>query len=132
MTSGILTTSWQQGGQTLSTQYTITASGNGQGGFAVDLALTALQSNVEFALAFDKDLIKAFVVENPTLAVSIETNDSAEPDDTIPVPLGQGYVWTFASGLTNPFTADPTKAYITNLTNAAGTVRIRGIVDSTP
>lgn len=131
MPEATLTTRWQQGGQVLSSEITIAATGNGQGAFELDVALTALQADEQVALSFDPDLLLGLFIESP-VDIVIETNSTSEPDDTIPVVGGEGYAWAASMSAANPFTEMVTTAYITNQSNAAGTVKIRGILDATP
>jgi hypothetical protein len=70
-------------------------------------------------------------------AVTIETNSSSAPDDTISLTSTiLAKMWTHdgkAGNLAaNPFSANVDTLYITNATNAEVTVKIRVLYDGTP
>lgn len=127
---------YTQAGETIDLETNIEVSGNGSGSIEIDVELTSEQTDVEVAIAFDKDLVKAFVVSSP-VDLTIETNaNDASGGNTIAVVAGEGYAWIAATGATNPFTNDVAKLFITNLDAvavvAANPVKIRCLVDATP
>lgn len=131
MPEATLTLRWQQGGETLSQEIAVVASGNGQGSFEIDVSLTALQADEEIVLAFDPDLLQGIFIES-ALDLVLETNSTSAPDDTIPVVGGEGFAWAASMANANPFTEPVVTAFLTNQSNAAGTVKLRGILDATP
>ena len=67
-------------------------------------------------------------------AVTLKTNSTSAPDDTITLVAGQAIVWSLASDLLArcPISADVTKIYITNASGASCTFKIRALADTTP
>lgn len=65
-------------------------------------------------------------------ALTLKTNSSGAPDDTISIAASTPFVWTSTSGVTCPFTANVTNTYWTNASATARSVNVRIIKDVTP
>jgi hypothetical protein len=115
----------------LTGSYSIT---DADGMIVLDVDLTANQTNKEVDAAFALAGLRHFSVESQSLAVTVKTNSTSAPDDTFSVPIGGCVQWT--EGMpdeVNPLqNEDVTKLYLTNATNAVGTVRLRILPDLTP
>ena len=64
--------------------------------------------------------------------VTVETNSSSAPDDTITLTAGVPIVWYTSCGHANLFSADVTAFYITNASGSSASINIRVAQDSTP
>lgn len=94
-----------------------------------DVSLSANSTNVEVDLDLVYTRVKVLAIECAS-ALTIKTNSTSSPSDTLTLVGGQGLVWFYGSGFTNPLTADVTKLYLTS--TAAQDVKIRVLYDSTP
>lgn len=83
------------------------------------------------ALAFDfSQVVSIYILAS--VAMTLETNDSGTPDDTVSLLAGVARRWTTGEP-NNPFSADCTNAFITNASGGAGTLTILiGYLDPTP
>jgi len=121
--------SWAEGarGGTYSTSYTGDASDSRA--ITVPASTTDMLVNVAIDFSQIKSLILAC-----DFAITIETNDSAAPDDTITLVANVPLVWNADAYFANPITVDVTKIYLT--TGAIGAVdatfTMELIHDSTP
>lgn len=66
-----------------------------------------------------------------TSAVTIKSNSTSAPDNTVTMAAGQQIIWNANESGTNPFvTADVTKLYFTNASSTvAATVKIRVLLN---
>lgn len=94
-------------------------------------ALTANMTNVQKNWTCDVSELKSLVIFSD-FGVTIETNDSGTPTDTITVTANKPVFWYTGCGLTCPITADVTTIYLTTGAGAGGTLRIRKLEDETP
>lgn len=65
-----------------------------------------------------------------TVAMTLKTNDSGDPDDTIELAANVPLAWITGGTGSNPFTVDVAAIYVTAA--AAGTLKIIGGYDPTP
>lgn len=67
-------------------------------------------------------------------AITIKTNDSGSPQETITIAAGQQRIWSLATDTITlcPFSNNITKLYITNSTAGAASVKVRALCDQTP
>ncbi len=93
---------------------------DGQTAFQVDISLV-------------RSTLKALSIYSDR-AVTIKTNSSSSPTDTITLVAGQNLVWSLATdGLSKcPISASVTALYIANASGAAASVKIRSLSDATP
>ena len=86
----------------------------------------------EATLSVDFSAMLALYISS-TEDILIETNDGTTPDDALTITADVPLVWTYASGITNPITADiVTNIFITNASGSTATVEIRILQDGTP
>lgn len=84
---------------------------------AIDESISANQTDLVYAIAFDKDRLKmVYLVASETM--TIETNSSSAPSDTLTMTADEPLIWwEGATEYTNPFaTADVTGWFLTNTT----------------
>ena len=94
--------------------------------------VAAGSTNVEIDLAIDVSAIQSCVIY-ATKAVTLKTNSTSSPTDTIAVADAQALTWGNDEDAARLFfTGDVTKVYVTNAGAAASTLRIEALVDSTP
>jgi len=88
----------------------------------VNIAVTipASTTNQEILIAIDVSELKSLCLSSD-YSLTIKTNSSGSPTDTIALVGGKPYIWTVNSYDTCKLTADVTKIYVTNGsgTNAA-------------
>lgn len=67
-------------------------------------------------------------------SITIKTNSSSSPAETISIAAGQQRIWSLATDLIGlcPFSTNVTKLYITNSTAGAASVKVRALCDQTP
>jgi hypothetical protein len=84
----------------------------------IDQTYAGGSSNVELDIAFtDAGLQSVFLISNQPLTIG--TNSSATPSNTINLVAGAPLIWSRSSGyFPCPFTADVTKFFITCTTTA--------------
>jgi hypothetical protein len=106
----------------------VTADGYSQ----VDTSLTSGQVDKEVDIDFAYAAVKGVAIEC-TGAFTIETNATdATGGQTINVPAG-GFTWLYGYNINaNPFTANVTKMYFTDVSSAANTIKLRILRDATP
>ncbi len=101
-----------------------------------------LRTSVEFTIAdsvtdqlvnftADVSLIKAIIILS-TQDVTLKTNDSGAPAETIVLLADNPLVWYEGSYYTNLLATDITKSYFSNASGSTATVKILMIMDSTP
>lgn len=64
--------------------------------------------------------------------VTLETNSSSAPDDTIALKAGIPYIWTTDSYDALMFTEDITAVFITNASGEDANVKVLALNDATP
>lgn len=64
--------------------------------------------------------------------LTLKTNSTGSPDDTIILTANKPVIWYAGCGWTNPLTVDVTKFYLTNGGGTSATFRARFLYDSTP
>lgn len=101
-------------------------AGDGEAAFDGTVATSTTQ---EILVGFGHDALKSFAVYSSG-AVTIKTNSSGAPDNTLNCPAGLT-IWNTNDIAANPFTADVTKLYAVNgsATNAL-TLKIRVLYDA--
>lgn len=86
---------------------------NGQVVFHVDVSQLAL-----FHIVSDK-------------AVTVKTNSSGAPQETLTLTANVPLVWYTGCGYTKPFAGDVTTIYITNASGSTATIKINKLEDTT-
>ena len=109
--------SWNQSGANPLTPATVAATGNAE--LNLDITLPASGcTNLAVDVAFPFAGINALLLSSDR-AVTIKTNNSGAPDNTLAVPANTFQAW-FPNGIfANPFTTDVTQYYLTAGSGAA-------------
>jgi len=111
------------------TSTTETFQGDGESNY--DGSIPANTTNGEIDVVVPHTPIRSLVLFS-SVDVTLKTNSSSVPDDTIALKGGSQVVWNTNHPEACPFTTDVTKIFITNAGAAAATVKIRVLLDSTP
>lgn len=82
-------------------------------------------------VALDVSAIKCIVI-NSTKALTIETNNSSVPDETLALVADVPTVWYTNKYHAKDFAVDITTLYLTNASGASATVNFFVLYDSTP
>ena len=103
------------------------------GGSAVRLqeAIAGSSTNVELAFALLLAGLQCLVISS-NVAMTIKTNSSGAPDDTLALVANVPYVWRIGGGVNNLITQDITALFVTVAGSTAGELRIEAIADPTP
>lgn len=88
-----------------------------------DYTVASGQTNLEVPLAFDEDALKSIFITSDK-AITIKTNDSGSPQETIALAANQVIFWDSSSSATKPVSDDVTKIFITNASGATATITI--------
>lgn len=113
---------------------TFTETPSADGGHPLDITVPAATTNKQVNVALTRANLAA-VVLYATGAVTIKTNSSGSPQETITLVAGEVVKWTSGqgSGLAGcPFSGNITALYITNAGSAAVTVTCWFLEDVTP
>lgn len=127
MPSHNFTLAWSRSGESISKTVTVTADSE----YNADIPLTASQADEQVAATLDVSEIKSIFISSD-VDVTLETNSSSAPDETLSITADEPFVWRTGSGVTNPLETDITALYLTNGDATAGTVKIRILYDGTP
>lgn len=118
---------WQSGNQSVSQEESVTAESETNLDLAVADEETALEANIAIDYSAIASLYMACDQD-----ITIKTNDSGTPDDTIALKANKPLVWTPDCGFANPFSADVTSIFCANASGADATLQIRLLQDATP
>ncbi len=121
--SHVLGFSHSGGSTALSDSVTLT----GELATEANIALAASATNQQENIAFNHTNLRGVYIKSD-VTVTLKTNSSGSPDNTITVTAGVPFVWCYQSGITNPFTAAVTTTYWTNATSDAATIYMRTLV----
>ena len=88
-------------------------------------------SATQLIFPIDVSAVKAFSVLS-TQNVTLKTNSSGSPDNTIALIANKPYTWTASMYDTFKLTTDVTSIYIANTSGSSADVTIMMIIDSTP
>ncbi len=92
-----------------------------------NIALAASTTNQQENIAFNHTNLRGVYIKSD-VTVTLKTNSSGSPDNTLTITAGVPFVWYYQSGITNPFTAAVTTTYFTNATSDAATIYMRTLV----
>lgn len=119
---------WQDAGnESVSQQEMITADLETNLDVAIADGQTAKQINV----AIDVSALKLLFISSDK-DVTIETNNSSTPDDTIEITANVPLLWTPDCGFACPLSADVATLYLANASGAEAALKIRTLQDATP
>lgn len=96
----------------------------------LDPTIPASSTNFAVTLAFTLAKVKSLWFYSDK-AVTLKTNSSGSPVDTIVLAAGIPLVWNANLGA-NPFSADVTSLFVTNAAVSAAEMKIRILHDDTP
>ena len=122
---------------TLTTGYktdegTVTSVGQsftGDGELGVNDSVAASTTNKHYAVAVTKTQIVAMVLY-ASKAVTIKTNSSSTPQETITLADGAQITWYSTSTATCPFSSDVTGFYVTNAGSSASSIKFRFLLSA--
>lgn len=100
-----------------------------EAGDKIDVSIAA-DTNKEISIAFPTAALD-FIYIYCDKAITLKTNSTSAPDDTISLAAGVPLVWMKTSGIACPFTAAVTKIYATG-TGSAQVLSFRILRDATP
>jgi hypothetical protein len=86
-----------------------------------DVNVPASTTNKEVPLAFDLTGMLGLVIWADG-DLTVKTNDSGSPDDTLAFKAGRPLVWLKDTPAANPFTADVTTLFLTNASSTTAVV----------
>lgn len=106
----------------------VTASGTQTGDEEVDLdvAVPASATNQEYDLAWTQSAMKSVMLFSDS-AITIKTNSTSVPQDTITLAAGQEIAWQTGDPGNAPFSGNVTKLFISNGNTSAANVKVRGL-----
>lgn len=115
-----------------SSAQTITSTRSYSGSQIVNLQESCANSaTTELVVAIDVSEISAILIHS-TQAVTLKTNDSGTPDETVSIVADVPYIWHTDSYFSNVLETDITSLFITNASGAAATVTVVVVTDATP
>lgn len=82
-------------------------------------------TNQQQPLAFTKSLLQSIFIYSDEEDITIKTNSSSAPQDTLTIKAGEPFAWDINCGLPNPFAGNVTTAFFTNAESAATNVSVR-------
>lgn len=97
------------------------------GGIEVSETITDATDQL-LSVAFVLAKLKVFIMVSST-AMTVKTNDSGSPQETLTLAAGVPFVYVPGAGLASPFDDDVTALYVTN--TGASQVQVRVGVDAT-
>jgi len=124
-----LRTTWTDGAATLGANVEQTNEGQ----ITHNVTLAASASLVEVTVAFTQAQLRSiFILSN--LTVTMRTNSSSSPVETITIQANKPFTWQFAGYGTIPFSAaGVTRLFFSNADSvSSASVNIRVLIDATP
>ena len=123
-----LTYTWKgPGGQSIIK--TISQVGDGEDNRDIDIPNGT--SNLAVDYEIDISQLKMFVMVC-NKALTIKTNSSGSPQETIVLVADKPFVWVAGAGIAIPFAGDVTTIFLSNASGAAAVLNIRTLIDATP
>lgn len=122
----VVTPAWARNSETLSTEVSISADG----AFDRDLTIPGATTDQLVAAVIDVSQMKLLYISSDQ-DITIETNNSSAPADTLTITANKPLLWYEGYGLDNPLGTDVTALYITRAAGDSATVKIRCMVDAT-
>lgn len=113
------------GQKSASLQFSASADGE------FDEVVPPTTTNMPFSLALDISQVKSILLLSDQ-DVTLKTNSSSSPTDTIALKANQPYIWFTGAYDTCKITADVTTAFITNAGATQANVSARWLYDITP
>lgn len=88
-------------------------------------------SDYEIACVIDEDALVGLVIVSDQ-AVTVKTNSSGDPQETISLSANAPVLWFTEMGSAKPISDDLTALFVSNSSGSAATVRVVAITDATP
>ena len=105
---------------------------SGEAGPPLDVSIPDSSSDMFIAWNIDVSQIQAIIILSD-YEITIKTNSSSTPDDTLVLPAGEPYLWTPDSLDTCLLTTDVTTGlYVSNSSGSAARLQIEDVTDATP
>lgn len=118
---------WKRGNDSVVAVETVTSDSEAN----QDVAVADGQTAFHTVLAIDVSQLKSLFIKSDQ-DITIKTNSSGSPTDTIDVVANIPLMWTPDCGFDCPLSADVTGLYIANDSGSTATVQIRCLQDGTP
>lgn len=118
---------WSAGNNSLSKPITITADGEAN----IEVTVADAAVDLPVMIAIDVSALKLLYLSSDQ-DLTIKTNDSGTPTDTLTVSGGKPLVWFEQNGYTNPLSADVTAIYVSNSSGSPAKLIIKTLQDATP
>lgn len=122
-----LTLAWTRNGETLSKTVSVTVEGEQN----VDVTVPGATSNQLVDMDIDVSQLSSVYIQSSE-TITIKTNSSSSPAETITVTKDKPLLWYTGCGWVNPFATDITALYLTRATSGNAVVNIRFGYDATP
>lgn len=106
-----------------------TYTGTGQASVSESIADSTTDGLVNIAI--DVSEIKIIIMSSDQ-DLTVKTNSSGAPDETISLVAGVPLIWTSDSYYVNLLATDITKLYVTNASGSAAEFKVEVLVDATP
>lgn len=126
MAQQIFTPKWSRNGESIPIDVTITTDAS----LDWDVVVPGNTADLLVAAAIDVSQMKSLFIHSD-VDVTIETNSSSSPGNTITVKANRPVQWYVDGGIANPLTTDVTAFYITRGSAGDALVKIRIMVDAT-
>lgn len=120
----VITSTWTESGVSLTGSTISTSDNETNESVAYAASVTNLLKTV--GIPTQGGRLKSIYILAST-PLTIKTNSSGSPADTLALAAGVPFLWIAASGLTVPFTADITALYLTNATANTGNLDVRAL-----
>lgn len=122
-----LTLAWTRNGETLSKSVNVAVEGEQN----LDVTVPGSTNDVQVAVEIDVSALKSVFIQSSE-TVTLETNSSSAPNETITITKDKPLVWYEGCGWANPFATDVTAIYLTRGSAGDAAVSIRFGYDATP
>lgn len=106
----------------------VKVSNTSDGEVNLDVTIPPSSTDLEIDVNFEFANMKSLYLLAKSGAMTLETNSSSSPVQTIALAADKPLVWYTGSGITNPITANVTKFYITS--TPGGTFQMRLLLDA--
>src|SRR5262245_48857156 len=127
MATHVLDYSWSQGNNNFTNRVEKSADGE----FNLDIPVPGASTNLHVIFAIDiSQLVSLEMVCDR--ALTVKTNSSSDPDDTLGLAAGTPLRWHSTCGLDNPLSADVAHLYLTLAAGDDATLKVRTLQDTTP
>lgn len=118
---------WSRSNETFSLAVVKEAGGE----INLEESIPAASTDLQLTLAIDVSAMKSLVLVCDR-DLTLKTNSTSVPDDTIALKAGEPVVWWTNCPYANLLTVDVTVIFVTLAAGAAATLKVRGLQDVTP